>query len=167
MTGSVAGSCDRDDAQQVARRGTPEDLADPASWVVLVIDDDPAARKLVIRFLEKMRLRNPLVEAVDGDDAIAKLSEDGTHPVLVLLDLKMPGRSGIEVLRWMRGRTRFRDVPVVVLSGFAELADMDEMYALGIVSYLVKPVGFPALGDLLRQVDLPWMLMPPAVEGSR
>ena len=165
LTGSVAGSGERDDAQQRTAPSTNGE-SDPGNWVVLVVDDDAAARKLVIRFLEKLRLRNPLVEAVDGEDAIAKLSEEANHPVLVLLDMQMPGRSGIEVLRWMRDQPRLRDVPVVVLSGFAELDDMDGMYALGIVSYLVKPVGFPALGDLLRQVDLPWMLMPPEAAGS-
>ncbi len=163
----MAESGESDDAQQTTGRGSPHGEADPGNWVVLVVDDDAAARRLTIRFLEKMRLGNPLLEAVDGEDAMSKLSEEGNHPVLVLLDLQMPGSSGIEVLRWMRGQARLRDVPVVVLSGFAELDDMDEIYALGIVSYLVKPVGFSALTDLLRQVDLPWMLMPCSVEECR
>ena len=129
-------------------------------WVVVVVDDDELARMLVTRYLAKLGLRNPVVQAADGDEGVQKLSDETLRPVLVLLDMRMPGRSGLEVLRWIRGTPRLASTPVVMLTGSAELEEVDEAYALGIASYLVKPVGFAALQDVLRQADLPWAILP-------
>jgi len=129
-------------------------------WVVVVADDDEMARELVVRYFAKLKLVNRVVHATDGDDAVRVLAEESLCPALVLLDLEMPGRSGLEVLRWLRGERRLSDVPVVMLTGSAELDEVDEAYALGISSYLVKPVGFAALQDVIRQLGLAWALVP-------
>lgn len=131
-------------------------------WVVVVIDDDPMARQLVSHYFEKLQLKNRIVQAVDGDDGQRVLSDPSLEPTLVLLDLEMPGQSGLDLLGWIRGDPRLADVPVVMLSGSAELGEIDEAYALGISSYLVKPVGFAALLDVLRSLSLPWALVPGA-----
>lgn len=130
------------------------------SWVVVVIDDDAMARELVVRYFEKLQLRNRVVEAVDGDEAARVLADPALHPMLVMLDLEMPGRSGLNLLRWMRSDGRLSKVPVVMLSGSAELVEVDQAYELGIASYLVKPVGYAALLDVLRSLGLPWALVP-------
>lgn len=129
-------------------------------WVVVVADDDEMARDLVVRYFAKLKLANRVVHACDGEHAVRVLSDEGLRPALVLLDLEMPGRSGLDVLRWVRGEHRLAEVPVVMLTASAELDEVDEAYALGISSYLVKPVGFAALQDVVRQLGLPWALVP-------
>lgn len=129
-------------------------------WPVVVVDDDELARELVVRSLRKLRVQNPVVEAADGNAACEVLAGLDSPPVLLLLDLQMPGRSGLEVLQWVRGHGSLAALPVVMLSGSAELDDVDAAYELGIASYLVKPLGYAALDDVLRQVGLPWAIVP-------
>lgn len=128
---------------------------------VVVVDDDESARVLIRRYLQRLQLANPVLTAEDGDRAVRVLAAGTISPALVLLDLHLPGRSGLEVLEWMR-QDRFAEVPVVMLTGSSELADIDRAYELGISSYLVKPVGFGALDDVLRKLPAPWMLLQPA-----
>lgn len=133
---------------------------------VVVADDDELARELVVRYLEKLNLRNRVVRATDGTAAMAELAALGTAPCLVLLDLDMPGCSGLDVLRWLRTESSFPHAPVVMLTASATLDDIDEAYRLGIASYLVKPVGFAALQDVLRELALPWALLEPVLDGD-
>lgn len=132
----------------------------------MVVDDDELARALVVLHLRKLGLCNPVVEAVDGNAACEVLSALESRPALMLLDLEMPGRSGLDVLRWVRGLDSLADLPVLMLTGSAELSDIDAAYELGIASYLVKPVGFGALDDVVRRLRLPWALVPPARRDS-
>lgn len=125
---------------------------------LLVVDDDEMAREAVALSLGRLNLRNPLVFARDGDEAIGLLQEIAV-PALIVLDLEMPGRSGLETLGWVRSEPRLAAVPVLMLTGVAEMAEVDEAYKLGITSYLVKPVGFNVLGDTLRDVGLPWAIV--------
>lgn len=143
----------------MVEHGAPQAPVDDRC-VVLVADDDEIARELVVRYFAKLNLRNRVVLACDGDEAVRILSAEGLRPVLVLLDQEMPGRSGLEVLRWLRDDARVAAVPVVMLTGSAALHEVDEAYALGVSCYLVKPVGFAALEDVLRQLSLPWALVP-------
>lgn len=135
-------------------------------WPIVVVDDDELARALVVRHLHKLGLRNPVVEAIDGDMACEVLAGLQPQPVLMLLDLEMPGRSGLEVLEWVRGERSLAELPVVMLTGSAELGEIDSAYGLGIVSYLVKPVGYGALDDVLRRVGLPWAILPRVTSGE-
>lgn len=127
---------------------------------ILVVDDDAVSRELVVQYLSKMSLRNRVVQASDGEAACTILSSGDFEPVFVLLDMNMPGRSGLEVLRWLREESAFSDVPVVMLTGSAELEEVDAAYRLGIASYLVKPVGFGALQDVVSRLGMPWMILP-------
>lgn len=136
------------------------DGSSPAAPIVIVDDDEPT-RRLLVHYLRKLRLCNPLLQAGDGHQAIDVLSSCELAPPLVLLDLHMPRRSGLEVLAWLRADRRLREAPVVMLTGSAELEDIDRAYDLGIRSYLVKPVGFAAVADVLRKLDAPWALLPP------
>lgn len=125
---------------------------------ILIVEDDAAARRAVIRFLEKLNLRNEVLVADDG--AAATMLLDVLDSVaLVILDLHMPERSGLEVLAWLREHPRLSKTPVVMLTGSAQLSEIDEAYALGISSYLVKPVGFSALQQTLQSAGLPWALL--------
>jgi len=91
-------------------------------------------------------------------ETIAAL-ESAPRPALVLLDLEMPGKTGLEVLAWLRADVRLATVPVVRLSASSGIDEVDGAYALGISSYLVKPVGFAAMQDIIRQLNLPWALL--------
>lgn len=127
---------------------------------IIVVDDDELARELVSRLLVKLHLVNPLVHAEDGGHAL-ELLESGVKPALILLDLHMPERSGLELLAWLRADRNLQTIPVIVLTNSAELEEVDRAYELGIQSYLVKPVGFTALRDVLRELEAPWMLVAP------
>lgn len=132
---------------------------------IVVVDDDPSARQLVRLYLRRAQLRNPVLEARDGGHAVELLGGLDVPPALVLLDVDMPTLSGLELLRWMRDHADLAPVPVVMLTGMAALDSVEQAYELGIVSYLVKPVGFAAMSDVLMRLDRPWILLngePPA-----
>lgn len=137
---------------------TMDTIGSGAAPSILLVDDDDVARELVLRYLRKLHLRNPVVEAADGERAL-EILEGGEVPALVLLDLELPGQSGLDVLRWARARPSLAGLPVVMLTGSAEITQVDAAYALGISSYLVKPVGFAGLQDVIHQLDLPWQLL--------
>ena len=146
--------------------GQPTTAGDLGAGAVLVADDDAVARELVVRYLRKLNLRNRVVLAPDGAAAISALGAMTAAPPLVLLDLEMPQQSGLDVLRWLRARPDLAQVPVVMLTASATLDDIDEAYRLGIASYLVKPVGFAALQDVVRALTLPWVLLPQQGTGT-
>lgn len=125
---------------------------------IVLVEDDPVARAIVAGYLERLNLCNPILTVGDGDEAVGLLSSH-TTPSLVILDLELPGRSGLDVLEWIRADPRLSDVPVLMLTGTADLDLVDRAYELGITSYLVKPVGYSALQDILRGSDLPMAIV--------
>lgn len=129
---------------------------------VVIVEDDEAARELIVQYLAKLQLSNPIRLAEDGERAVELLGAEPGVPALVLLDVDLPGRSGLDVLEWIRKDGRLAAVPVVMLTGSSELADVDRAYDLGISSYLVKPVGYSAMQDVLTRLGAPWMLLAPA-----
>ncbi len=139
---------------------------------VLIVEDDPYDTKLIMRAIKKARMLNPVQTVEDGEAAIAYLSgkppyEDRTLyplPVLVLLDLKMPKRDGFEVLQWLRSQPALGRVPVVVLTSSNQTLDINRAYELGANSYLVKPVGTDAMVDMLKTVELYWLITNKAPE---
>ena len=129
---------------------------------ILVAEDDAASKVLVRTYFQHMRLANPPFFAGSTKEAIAFLSRvvrgEEALPALALLDLHLPDGTGLDVIRWMRQRDALVNVPIIMLTGSSESIDIDEAYSLGVASYLVKPVGFDALADLLRTLPLPWAL---------
>lgn len=126
---------------------------------IVVADDDPVSRFLVVQLLGNISLQNPILEAGDGRQAV-ELLRSVELPALLLLDLNMPRMSGLEVLRWVRHESPFPALPVVTLTASALLEEIDEAYELGVDSYLVKPVGVGALRDVLAGLGLPWAIVP-------
>jgi CheY-like chemotaxis protein len=130
---------------------------------VLLVDDDPVSREVITLCLAELGLSNPIDELGSGEQAIDQLRQyvddsDAPLPALVLLDLRMPGCSGQDVLAWMRATPRLADIPVVVLTADDDAKSVTMLYRLGVRSYLVKPVGFAALASVIRDLDMPWML---------
>jgi CheY-like chemotaxis protein len=132
---------------------------------VLLVEDDPNDVLLVRRAFRKAGIDAELHVLGDGATAIEYLGGIGPYadrtrypmPALVLLDLKLPRRSGHEVLAWLRQQPAIRRVPVTVLTSSRESADLNRAYDLGVNSYLVKPVAFDALLELVRLVRLYWL----------
>jgi len=134
---------------------------------LLVVEDEPDDRFLIERALVKARIANPVQMVADGDEAVAYLSGEGTFadrsayplPMLVLLDLKLPRRSGFEVLEWMRQTPTLHRLPVVVLTSSADSGDIRRAYDRGANSYLVKPVEFEALHAMIEALGLYWLVL--------
>src|SRR5262245_54531945 len=122
-------------------------MSDADPWVLLV-EDSPHDRELALHALRRGQFPGRVEEARDGVEALDLLlcrgrwsgRDPGDLPCAVLLDIKMPMVSGIEVLREMRGRAGLTEVPVVMLTSSAEDGDLETCYALGANSYIVKPV---------------------------
>lgn len=131
---------------------------------ILLVEDDPNDVLLMRRAFVKVQIPYPLEVMPDGDAAVAYLSgappfddpERYRSPFLVLLDLKLPKRSGLEVLEWVRLQPTWKRLPVVVLTSSAQNPDINRAYDLGANSYLVKPVDFNELLDMMRTVQRYW-----------
>ena len=134
---------------------------------VLLVEDNEDDVLLIRRAFRKAKLLNPLQVVGDGDAAVAYLGGDGPYadraayplPLLVLLDLKLPRRGGLDVFAWLRRQPVLRRTPVVVLTSSAEREDVTRAYELGANSYLVKPVAFDALLEMVRTLNMYWMIL--------
>jgi CheY-like chemotaxis protein len=131
---------------------------------ILLIDDDPSDVFLVQRAFAKLGLSSQLLVVNDGEEAIRYLSGEGKYadreqfpiPALILLDLKMPRKSGFEVLAWLRSRPTLRRLPVVVLTSSNQMPDINRAYDVGANSYLVKTANPQAMQELTNIIDLYW-----------
>jgi CheY-like chemotaxis protein len=131
---------------------------------VFVVDADPACRLLIGQSLATLGLGNPCLEFSDGSSVIRAMQQcldagAGQLPALVLLDTELTGTSGADVLEWMVQTHGLTGIPVIMLSARDSAVDVTRAYRLGARSYLVKPVGFRALGSVARNLGLPWTLV--------
>jgi two-component system response regulator len=126
---------------------------------ILLVEDSEADAELTLRALRKSRIVNPIHVARDGAEALAFLEASTSLPRVVLLDLKLPKISGLEVLERIRADPRTRTLPVVALTSSREEPDIARCYALGVNSYIVKPVEFDAFAKAVVDIGLYWMLL--------
>jgi CheY-like chemotaxis protein len=140
----------------------------PANTLVLLVEDNATDVVLIKRAFDQAKMANPIHVISDGDTAVAYLNGDGvyadrtTHPlpILILLDLKLPRRSGLEVLEWLKTQPdSLRRIPVVMLTSSEQPSDVDAAYDNGVNSYLVKPVEYDSLFKMLKAVNLYWMML--------
>ncbi len=132
---------------------------------VLHIDDDPNDIELLRAATRRAKAHFNLHTVEDGDEAMAYLNGVGKYadrllypmPALILLDLKMPRATGLEILRWIREHDQCGRLPVIVLSGSELHDDIRQAYATGANSYLVKPLGFEQLVTLVKDVNAVWL----------
>ena len=122
---------------------------------VLYAEDEEDDVLFMRRALEASCASVSLTVAHDGEEAIRLLSDDW-RPDWLVLDLKMPRRSGLDVLKWVRGQEALKDLPVTVLSSSAEQSDMARVQELGIVEYIVKPVNYEGLMSVIRRLCSRW-----------
>ncbi len=136
-----------------------------AEGVILIVEDNPDDEALTIRALKKNDIRNEVVIARDGSEALEYLfatakfedRDPAQLPILVLLDLKLPKIGGLEVLERLRADPRTKLLPVVVLTSSIEDQDLTTSYALGANSYVRKPVDFIEFTEAVRQLGLYWL----------
>ncbi len=139
-------------------------MAPPDAEVVLV-EDSESDRELLLLLLRRSGFVGPAAVLRDGAEALDYFSqrcgvpalEADALPKLVLLDLKLPRATGLEVLRNLKADPRTRRVPVVVVSSSRERRDLTESYDLGANGYVVKPVVFEELTDLVRNLVHYWL----------
>lgn len=138
-------------------------MASPGLRPILVADGDEGARSLICACFDALGLVNPRMFVGDGDAAVEQLTlcagAAKQVPALVLLDGLLAGRNGLEVLRWMRAQPSLDSVPVIMLNTTADVHAVRDAYDNGAASYLVKPVAFEALGDVVRSLAMPWTLL--------
>jgi two-component system response regulator len=135
--------------------------------LILLVEDNPDDEELTVRSLRKSGVANDIAIARDGSEAVEFLFCQGRHegrnpeimPAVVLLDLKLPKLSGIDVLKRMRADPRTQYIPVVVLTSSSEDEDMVRSYESGANSYVRKPVNFEAFVQAVSQLGLYWMLL--------
>jgi len=133
---------------------------------ILLVEDNPDDEALTLRALRKSNIMNEVVVARDGVEALDYLFASGAYterdpgrmPEFVLLDLKLPKVSGLEVLRRLRADERTKLLPVVVLTSSNEGRDILESYRLGANSYIRKPVDFTQFIEAVRQLGLYWLV---------
>jgi len=126
---------------------------------ILIVEDRATDLDLTKRAFARRHLLNPVQEARDGEEALAYIRhwEAGEPPpVFILLDLKLPKISGLEVLRRIKEHPKFSSIPVIILTTSAEDHDVEEAYRLGCNSYIVKPVEFNKFIEVASHVEVYW-----------
>ncbi len=134
---------------------------------LILIEDNPHEAELTIRSLKKHDLANKLVHLDDGEEALDFLFSKGKYadnigklnPKVILLDLKLPKVSGLEILKALKSDEHAKNIPVVILTSSKEESDVFESYNLGVNSYIVKPVNFEGFTKAVAEIGLYWMLM--------
>lgn len=134
---------------------------------ILLVEDNPNDAELTLRALKKHHLANKVLHVKDGAEALEFLFANGAYdqrkvenvPRVILLDLKLPKVSGLEVLRKVKSDERTRVIPVVVLTSSREDRDLAECYALGVNSYIVKPVEFENFVRAVSDMGFYWLLL--------
>lgn len=133
---------------------------------ILLADDSANDVELTLAALAEYHLANEVVVVRDGAAALDYLYRRGTfasrspgHPLLVLLDVKMPKVNGLDVLRVLKADPDLKVIPVVLLTSSGEEQDIVESYRLGVNAYVVKPVEFDSFMNAVRRLSLFWMLV--------
>jgi two-component system, response regulator len=134
---------------------------------ILIVEDNPRDAELTMRALRKNNLANNVTIAEDGAEALDfffcrgkyKKRNIANPPKVVLLDLKLPKVSGLEVLKIVKEDKRTSHIPIVVVTSSREEPDINEAYALGVNSYVVKPVDFDQFLNAMSSLGLYWLLV--------
>lgn len=145
------------------------------SRVILLVEDNEDDVVLIRRALRKGGVDAPIEVAWDGDEAIEYFSGTGKYqdtlryplPTVVLLDIRLPKRNGLEVLAWLKSHAELALLPVVMFTNSAEDVDIRQAYKLGANSYLKKPYTLSETTTLLQTISAYWLdynRRPPALQ---
>ena len=136
-------------------------------YTILLVEDNPNDILLIQRAFRKAQLANSIQMVENGEEAVAYLAGQGPYadreryplPALILLNLKLPRKSGLETLAWLRQQPGLKRLPVVVLTSSREPSDINRAYDLGANSYLTKPAALDALPDVVKILSLYWLTL--------
>lgn len=138
-------------------------MNDQSAVDILLIEDNDSDAELTMRALQRNHLSNSIIRLSDGQEAMDYLFPPNarpiTRPMLILLDLKLPMVSGLEVLTAIKNDPRTKTIPVVVLTSSTEDQDIATCYQLGVNSYIVKPVEFDNFMTAVQNLGLYWLLL--------
>jgi two-component system response regulator len=134
---------------------------------ILIVEDNLHDAELTIRALRKNNLANHVTHLIDGAEALDFLLGLGVYasrdvsnvPKVILLDLKMPKVSGLEVLTRIKAEEHTKLIPVVILTSSAEDPDVKRSYELGANSYIVKPVKFQDFAKVISELGMYWLVI--------
>jgi two-component system, response regulator len=132
---------------------------------ILLVEDNSSDIELTKRALEKVQVYNELVVAEDGREALDYMFGLGNFagrdirqmPAVVLLDLKLPGIDGLEVLKHIRSRAITHRQPVIILTSSIEESDLKTSYDLGVNSYIRKPIDFSEFTETIAHLISYWL----------
>ena len=139
---------------------------DTQNLTVLLVEDDLNDIFLVKRAFKVAQIPNPLQVVTDGEEAIQYLQGAGKYadreayplPKLIVMDLRMPGRTGFEVLEWAKRDRLLRRIPIIIVSSSDNPADINRAYEAGANAYMVKPMDFHAVEHLFHSITHYWGL---------
>ena len=139
---------------------------DNNQFTVLLVEDDLNDIFIVKRAFRTAHIPNPLQVVTDGEEAISYLRGDGKYadraahplPKLIVMDIKMPRRSGFEVLEWVKGSSGMRRIPVIIVSSSDSVEDINRAYELGANAYMIKPMDYRAVEHLFECITNYWGL---------
>lgn len=133
---------------------------------ILLVEDNADDEELALLAFKKNNISNKIHVARDGVEALEYLfgsTDEGKlkdpHPKLILLDLKLPKISGLEVLKRIKSHPEAKKIPIVVLTSSSEEKDLVESYNLGVNSYVRKPVDFNDFSEAVREIGLYWLIL--------
>jgi|SRR5579872_2648568 len=137
---------------------------DHSDYSILLVEDEENDATLLKMAFKRNKLNNPLHWAKDGLDAIAYLNGDGPYtdrklypfPEVMILDLKMPRMSGLELLAWVREHPEFRVIPTIIMTSSHQEADIEKAYHLGANTYMIKPSSFEELVKMAKLAHEYW-----------
>lgn len=136
--------------------------AQPTGVNILVVEDNRADVRLAETALRRAAVAHRLYVVGDGDAAMSFLCRNppfagAPRPALILLDVNLPRKSGLEVLAEIKGNRLLSSIPVIVLSTSSRVADVQRAYELRANCYVVKPVDFAEFTDVVRSIDRFWL----------
>ena len=140
---------------------------------ILIVEDDPNDVELTLTALDEYNLANEVVITRDGEEALDYLycrgnfkTRSNDSPAVLLLDLKLPKRDGLEVLQQIKSDENLKMIPVVVLTSSNEEKDVVASYKLGVNAYVVKPVDFHEFVNAVKELGVFWALINESPPGS-
>ena len=140
---------------------------------ILIVEDDPNDVELTLTALDEYNLANEVVVTRDGEEALDYLycrgkfkTRSNDNPAVLLLDLKLPKRDGLEVLQQIKSDEKLKVIPVVVLTSSHEEKDVVASYKLGVNAYVVKPVDFHEFVNAVRELGIFWAVINESPPGS-
>ncbi len=134
---------------------------------ILLVEDNPYDVEMTINSLQQHKISNKIFVTRDGAEALDFIFARGEYsgrdvsakPRVILLDLKLPKKNGLEVLREIRSDESTKQIPVVILTSSQEESDIVESYKLGVNSYIVKPVDFENFTKAISNIGLYWLIL--------